>query len=550
MVLLPLLAAAIPAAAAGVIFEDGARQAGLDFVHEHGGSGRKYMVETVGSGVCFLDYDNDGDADLYLLQGAALPGFEAEGELRNALYRNDSKVGKVRFVDVTEEAGVGERSWGMGCTAGDIDGDGDLDLMVTNFGPDVLYRNNGDGKFTDITAAAGVGDPRWSSSAAFADADGDGDLDLYVVHYVDHSVENNRRCGAPVRGQVSYCNPSSYSPVPDSFYRNRGDGTFQEDPDALVPMAPGHGLGLVWSDLDRNGWPDLYVTNDGSPNFLFLNQAGKFEEMALLSGCAVNEDGMPEAGMGVEAQDFDGDGNTDLLVTHMAMETNTLYANQGNGQFVDRSQPSRLGAASIRRVGWGVAGLDYDLDGDLDLLVANGHVLDDPELHQENVPFAQKPQLLENDGHARFRDTGAEHGTVFSHAMVGRGVALADVDGDGDLDAAVTTSRGPVWLLLARGAEGTWIQLDLRQPEGNRFAVGARVTIQAGGKRQTREVRSASSYASQSALPLHAGLAGADEALVTVRWPQGGSEVFGPLEAGKRHLILKGEGKKPGKAQP
>jgi len=552
------LAVAVPPALAGVVFEDRARESGLDFVHEHGGSGRKYMVETVGSGACFFDYDNDGDPDLYLLQGAALPGFEASRDLHNALYRNDSVGGQARFVEVTASAGVGDTSWGMGCTAGDIDGDGDLDLMVTNFGPDVLFRNNGDGTFSNITQAAGVGDDRWSASAAFADADGDGDLDLYVAHYVAHSVTNNRRCGAPVQGRLSYCSPSAYEPVPDSFFRNRGDGTFQEDPDALVPMAPGHGLGVIWSDLNQDGWQDLYVANDGSPNFLFINRAGKFEEFALLSGCAVNEDGMPEAGMGLQAADFDGDGRTDLFVTHMAMETNTLYVNQGNGQFVDRSLPSRLGETSIRRVGFGIAALDYDLDGDVDLLVANGHVLDDPELHQDNVTFAQNMQLLENDGGARFRDTGTEHGAVFSTFLVGRGVALADVEGDGDLDAVVVASKGPVRLLLARGAEGTWIELDLRQPDGNRFALGAHVTIEAGKTVQTREVRSASSFLSQAALTLHAGLAGAGEAVVTVRWPQGGTERFGPLAAGKRHLLVKGEGtgkengvgKEQGKAQP
>ncbi len=526
-----------------ILFEDITEKAGIRFVHQHGGSGRKYMVETMGSGACFLDYDGDGDPDLYLVQGAALPGFEGSGPLHNVLYENrgPGRDGMVRFSPAAK-AGVEDTGWGMGCAVGDVDGDGDLDLLVTNFGSDVLYRNNGDGTFTDITRAAGVGDPRWSASAAFGDADGDGDLDLYVTHYVDLTVENNRPCGDLLDGRRSYCHPNAYSPVDDSFYRNRGDGTFVEDKDAARPRAPGNGLGVVWSDLDQDGRPDIYVANDGSPNFLFLNRGGMFEEIALLSGCAVNDDGVSEAGMGVQAEDFDGDGHTDLFVTHLGMETNTLYRNLGSGQFVDWSLPSGVGAISFRLVGFGTVALDYDLDGDLDLMVANGHILDDAPRYWSNVTYAQPLHLLENNGQGRFREVGAQHGTIFSKPLVGRGLALADVDGDGDLDAVVTTSNGPVHLLQARGATGSWIQLDLRQAGPNPFAIGAQVTIRAGALTQIREVRSASSYLSQSDGTLHAGLGDQRQAQVDVRWPGGGSETFGPLAAGKRHRIVQGGG--------
>jgi len=530
-------------AAAPVVFEDVSAAVGIRFVHENGGSGEKYMVETMGSGACFLDYDDDGDPDLYLVQGAALAGFQGATKLTNVLYRNEglSADGTVRFRDVTLQAGVGDTGWGMGCAAADIDGDADIDLLVTNFGPDKLYRNNGDGTFTDITQAAGVGDSRWSASAAFADADADGDLDLYVTHYVDHTIEANRPCST-LLGQRSYCPPGAYSPVPDSFYRNRGDGTFVEEPAAARPSRPGNGLGVIWSDLNQDQRPDIYVANDSSPNFLFVNQGGMFREDALVAGVAVNDDGRWEAGMGVEAADLNGDGLMDLFVTHLAMETNTLYLNLGNGQFADASLPSGLGPLSYRLVGFGTAALDFDLDGDLDLLVVNGHVEDTAEESFDNITYAQRPQLLENTGKGRFRDVGSAHGAIFSERLVGRGLALADVDGDGDLDAVITTSGGRARLLLASGAVGSWIELDLRQKGPNPFAIGAWVTIRSGSRTQVREVRTSSSYLSQHDRILHAGLAGARQALVEVQWPGGPRERFGPLRAGRLHRLLRGTG--------
>ena len=526
-----------------VVFKDASEAAGIRFVHEHGGSGEKYMVETMGSGACFLDYDDDGDPDLYLVQGAALAGFQGATDLTNVLYRNEglNGDGMVRFRDVTTRAGVGDPGWGMGCAAADIDGDTDIDLLVTNFGPDRLYRNEGDGTFTDITQAAGVGDSRWSASAAFADADADGDLDLYVTHYVDHTIEADRPCGT-LLGQRSYCPPGAYSPVPDSFYRNRGDGTFAEEPAAVPAGSPGNGLGVVWSDLNQDQRPDIYVANDSSPNFLFVNQGGTFREEGLIAGVAVNDDGRWEAGMGVEAADLNGDGLVDLFVTHLAMETNTFYRNLGNGQFADASLPSGLGPLSYRLVGFGTAALDFDLDGDLDLLVVNGHVEDTPEDSFDNITYAQQPQLLENTGNGRFRDTGSAHGAIFSERLVGRGLALADVDRDGDLDAVMTTSRGRARLLLASGAAGSWIELDLRQKGPNPLAVGARVTLRSGSRMQVREVRTSSSYLSQNDRILHAGLAGAREALVDVQWPGGPREMFGPLRAGRLHRLQHGTG--------
>ena len=500
------------------------------------------MVETMGSGACFLDYDDDGDDDLYLVQGAPLPGFESHTPLRNALFRNEGPGadGMVRFRDVTQASATGDGGWGMGCAVADVDGDGDVDLLVTNLGPDVLLRNDGDGSFTDVTADAGVGDPRWSASAAFADADGDGDLDLYVTRYVDFSVDNHHPCGALVEGMVSYCHPQAYEPVPDSFYRNRGDGTFELDDDLLVPGTPGNGLGLVWSDLDGDGRLDLYVANDSSPNFLFLaGDGGSFREVGLLRGVSVNEDGRSEAGMGVESADLDGDGWFDLFVTHLEMETNTLYRNLGDGRFLDRSLPSGVGRPSLRFVGFGTVALDFDLDGDLDLAVANGHILDDAERYWDNVTYAQPAHLLENDGRGRFREVGADHGDAFERSVVGRGLAAADLENDGDLDLLLTVSRGRPLLLLASGAAGSWVELDLRQAGSNHAALGSRVTFRAGEHRSPREVRSASSYLSQNTRTLHAGLGDANALSLEVRWPDGARQRHARLPTNRRYRLAR-----------
>ena len=535
------LGAVATAAADGPRFDEIASRAGIAFLHEHGGTGTKYMVETVGSGVCFLDYDGDGDADLYLVQGAAMPGFEPGRALRNALYRNEGPgpEGLPRFVEVTDKAGVGDDSWGMGCAAADIDGDADLDLLVTNFGPDVLYRNEGDGRFTDVTSAAGLGDPRWTASAAFGDADGDGSLDLYITGYVDFTIENHRACGAIAKGMVSYCHPEAYQPIADLFYRNRGDGTFRNATADLGTVRPGNGLGVLWSDLDDDGRLDIFVANDATPNFLFHNSGdGIFRETALVQGVAVNEDGNSESGMGVESADFDGDGWFDLFVTHLDTQTNTLYRNLGKGRFLDWSIPSGVAQPSLLHVGFGTAAIDFDLDADLDLIVTNGHVLDNvTETHFSTVTYPERMHLLVNDGTGRFREAGRAHGEIFEELIVGRGLAVADLEHDGDLDVAVTESRGPARLLLSSGAEGRWIQVDLEQPGPNRNAVGAKVTIGTDARLQLREVRSGSSYLSQNALTLHAGLGGGSTATLEVRWPDGAHDRFRDLPADRRYRL-------------
>jgi hypothetical protein len=410
---------------AGHPFREIQREAGLSFVHRHGGTGKKLMPESMGSGGGFLDYDNDGWQDIYLVQSGSLEGQPVDGPAGNRMFRNN---GDLSFTDVTDHAGVGDTGYGMGCTFGDYDNDGHVDIYVTNFGPNRLYHNNGDGTFTDVTERSGVGDDRSGASAAFGDYDRDGDLDLYVVNYVLYTIEGNLRCG-PV-DILAYCHPDVYDGVPALLYRNNGDGTFtdiarasgtaNESPDESK------GLGVVWLDYDDDGDPDIYVANDSTPNFLFRNNGdGTFTDVALQTGTAFNADGKTEAGMGLEARDFDGDGDLDVIVTHLEGETNTMYRNDGGGFFMDATTPTRLSMASLRKVGFGILFVDYDNDGWLDLFIANGHIIEAIERIRPGSGsyHAQANQLLRNDGRGSFTDVSAESGSHFATRRVSRGAA-------------------------------------------------------------------------------------------------------------------------------
>jgi hypothetical protein len=529
-------------------FEDATAAAGIRFRHVNGASGAKHMLETLGSGVCVFDYDGDGRLDLYFVQSGALPGFRAAGAPRPALYRN---LGGGRFADVTAEAGLmGPGRYGFGCVAGDVDGDGDRDLYVTYYGPNVLYRNDGDGTFTDVTAAAGVGNPLWGTSAALADADGDGDLDLYVANYVDFRLDSPLYCGENRPGYRTVCHPKNFDSQPDAFYRNRGDGTF-EDATARAGIVDrdGKGLGVVWGDYDDDGDQDLYVANDDTPNFLWRNRGdGTFEEVAGPAGVALSEDGVPQAGMGTDMADYDGDGRLDLFVTNLSEETNALYRNDGGGLFSDRTFVSGLGAPSLLFLGFGTFFFDPDHDGDLDLFVANGHIIDNIALYSDTITFEQPIHLYRNLGDGRFAPPSDAYGEPFRRSYVGRGAVPFDFDDDGDEDVLMTQNDRPAVLLRAAGPPiGRWVTITLAGRPPNRDAVGARVIVEAGGRRQIRYARTAFSYLSQGDPRLHFGLGAAGTVgRVLVRWPGAGApeEEFTGMAVNGFVTLREGEGRR------
>ncbi|MEE8463729.1 MAG: VCBS repeat-containing protein, partial [Gammaproteobacteria bacterium] len=412
---------------------------GLDFVHFNGMSGELYYAEMMGSGAALFDYDNDGDLDIYLVQGAMLGAdkkisaatFPPQHELplTDRLYRNDSGDGgsdRLRFTDVTKQAGIFAPAYGMGVATGDFDNDGYVDLYISNFGPNQLLRNNGDGTFSDVTAAAGVGDPAWSVSSSFVDYDGDGLLDIYVGNYVDYTIAGNKPCRSTTSAR-DYCSPKVYRPQNDTLYRNLGDGRFADVSRAAgIHAISGGALGVVAADFNGDLAIDIYVANDGVPNQLWINDGeGRFHDEAYLSGVAVNMDGAPEASMGVAAADFDGDGDLDLLMTHLARETNTLYVNDGGGWFEDRTATAGLAGASFAYTGFGTVWFDYDNDGWLDLFVANGAVTRKQELVDRGDPYplGQANQLFVNLGNARFKLFELADDPVFDVAEISRGVA-------------------------------------------------------------------------------------------------------------------------------
>ncbi len=516
------------AAAGGELrFEEISSRVGVDFVHADGRSGEKYYVETTASGAGWIDFDGDGDQDLYLLNGAPAPGqAAASGPWRNALYENRGD----RFVDVTDAAGVGDTAFGMGLCAGDVDADGRLDFLVTNFGPDRLYLNRGDGRFEDVASKAGVAGDAWSSSCAFGDLDGDGDLDLYVTHYVDFSYEDNPLCGDAQRDLRYYCRPTEFSGVADSLFVNRGDGTFSEE-GVSRGVARGRsekGLGVLLHDLDRDGDLDIYVANDGEMNRLYANDGtGRFGDEGLSSGAGFNANGYPEAGMGVDAGDVDGDGLWDLVLTHFSMETNTLYRGRGGLRFDDVTERTGLAIPSFRSVGWGLRLFDADNDGDLDLAVANGHMQEGIEELEPGLAYPQPNQLYENVGDGRFRDVTEGAGPGWLGVKVSRGLAVADWNDDGRLDLLISNTNGRPDLLENRSSsDGHWLGLVLEGPAENPFAFGATAELSAGGKRQLRHVRSGGGFQSQSDLRLHFGLGGhVGEVTVRITWPDGEVQV-------------------------
>lgn len=520
---------------AGPRFVDVSDAAGLDFVHDRGALGEKWVPETMTAGAAVLDADGDGHMDLYLVQSGPLFG-DRSGAPGNRLFRNR---GDGAFEDVTAAAGVGDTGYGQGAVAADYDGDGDVDLYVLNYGVNVLYRNEGGGVFTDVTATAGVGDPHWSTSATFLDADGDGDLDLYVVNYVAFSLATHRVCGDPSRGLVSYCHPDVYPSEPDAFYRNRGNGVFEEATAAAgIDDRDGKGLGVVAADLDNDGDTDLYVANDSTPNFLWRNRGDStFEEVGLYLGAALEDAGRTQAGMGVDAGDVDGDGWLDLVVTNLSMEDNALYLGGPQG-YRYGTGPAGLYVPSLPVLGFGCRLVDLDHDRDLDLVVANGDVVDLIAELRAGASWAQPDQVFLNDGRGRFALEPAAATGDLATPLVSRALATVDVDNDGRLDLLVTHNGDRARLYANRGATGHWIGLSLVGPPGNAQGIGARVRVTASGRTTFDEVRAGSSYASSSDPRLVFGLGDAATIdLVEVRWSDGLVSRHEGLAAGRYHRL-------------
>ena len=534
-----------PTPSTNVRFEDVAPSSGLHFTHYNAATDEKFMVETMGSGGGFFDYDSDGDVDVYLVNGAPLPGSKPTAKPpSNALFRNDAG----QFLDVTRASGLGHEGYGVGLAAADIDNDGDLDLYVTNFGDNVLYRNNGDGTFTDVTASAGVAAGAWSTSAAFGDADGDGFVDLFVCRYVNFSLKNHKFCGDLARGIKAYCHPDVYDPLPSLLFKNNGDGTFMDvTRDAGVFVAgEGKSLGVVWGDYDNDGDADLYVANDSRRNFLFRNGGGgNFEDVTLLAGVGYSEDGATQAGMGTDMADYDGDGWLDIIVTNLDFEYNALYRGDASEIFVDQSFNSGIAEPSLNYVGFGTFFFDFDNDADLDLFVANGHIIDNVHRFKDTTTYAERNFLFQNLGDGTFREVARSLGAALQEEDVARGAAPGDYDLDGDEDILLTRVGQSVRLLQNLGGnENGWIALRLVGRRSNRDGIGARVTVEVSGRRYFKEVKAGRSYLSQGALEVLFGLGEQASARhVEIRWPSGLVTKLGEIPSGSRWTVVEGLGR-------
>jgi enediyne biosynthesis protein E4 len=545
-------------------------------------SGKLYYAEIIGSGVALFDYDNDGDLDVFFVQGKMLgtgtpvfapPGGALEGRLfRNDLAVNADGTRTLRFTDVTESSGIRATGYGMGVAAGDFDNDGCVDLYLTNLGPNQLWRNNCDGTFTDVTKRSGTGDPpplpsqaggssgaiapklrakadpSWSVSAAFVDVDRDGWLDLFVGNYLSYTIESNTSCFTP-SGRPDYCSPNVYRAQPSRLYHNNRDGTFT-DVTAAAGMARefGPALGVATTDVNGDGWPDIYVANDGQPNQLWINQRdGTFRNTGVLSGTAMNAHGKPKAGMGVDAGDFDNDGDEDLFVANLRGEGNDLYVNDGAGLFEEQSGRSGLGAASQPYTGFGAKWIDVDNDGWLDALIVNGAVQTLEALRQANDPFPlHQPKLLfRNGGNGRFEDVTSRAGAALQLSDVSRGAAFGDVDNDGDIDLVVANNSGKARLLINEiGQRNHWVGLRLVGKQ-KRDALGARAAItREDGLTIWRRARSDGSYASANDPRVVAGLGASSKPVrVRVTWPGGATEEWDNVAVDRYTTLNEGAAK-------
>ncbi len=536
-------------------FREAAKASGLDFSQFAGATGEYLFPEIMGPGVALLDYDDDGDLDVFLLQGEFLqPDRQVADSLvappqhnwpGHRLFRNALvPKGEPRFTDVTAETGL-RGGYGMGTAAGDLDNDGDADLVVTHYGDDLVYLNRGDGTFAEPVTLTSA--QPWSTSAALLDYDLDGDLDIFIAKYVDYRVTLNRRCTTP-SGEPDYCGPQVFRSLPDALWRNDGAGVFTDvSAESGIGSAKGAGLGVTVADLNGDGYPDLYVANDREANHLWINQGnGRFDERGLMSGSAYNMDGQAEASMGVTAGDLDNDGDEDLFMTHLASESNTLYVNDGKGNFFDQTGRFGLAGESLPYTGFGARWADLDNDGLLDLFIANGAVqFEASQLGLSPFPYAQRNQLFHNLGGSRFQEIGPESDPTLALEEVSRGAAFGDIDNDGDIDILVTNTNGPVRLLLNEiGNKNHWLSVRLQGTESNRDGAGARVALLRPGQPPLwRRAHTDGSYLSANDPRVHFGLGSASSVdAIGVVWPSGRQELWRGIEANRELDLREGSG--------
>jgi hypothetical protein len=532
-------------AASAITFRDVTQQSGIRFTHNNGAFGKKFLPETLGSGVAFIDYDNDGWPDIFLVNGMDWPGHQQKHTTLKLYHNNHDGT----FTDVTHKAGLDVEMYGMGVAVGDYDNDGFADIFVTALGQSRLFRNNGNLTFTDVTLRAGLSGPReLSTSAAWVDYDKDGRLDLVVGNYVQWTQETDLYCTLDGKSK-SYCTPESYKGTAVRLWHNRGDGTFED-----VTQKAGLGeptsktMGIALLDYDNDGWPDLLFSNDTQPNKLYRNNGnGTFSEKGVIAGVAFSEDGVARAGMGADAADYDHSGHPSLMITNFSNQMLSLYHNEGKGLFVDEAPQSAIGRATLLTLGFGCFFFDYDLDGWPDIFIANGHI--DPEIQkvQANVKYAMPPHLFRNLGNGKFEEVTASMGAAFITPRVGRGAAYADINNDGRPDLLLSTNGGPVYLFRNDTQGGASANRSLRirlvGTKSNRDGIGAVVRLIASGETQTQMLRSGSSYLSSSELILTFGLAQHDKAdTIEIRWPSGQIDHLSNVQAGRTITATEGKG--------
>ncbi len=528
-------------------FSEMLESSGVSYRNVSGEPEKRFILSSLGSGAGLFDYDEDGDLDLYLINGAILDGVRVIPAGTNRLYRNE---GGWSFRDVTEESGAGDSGWGLGCAVGDYDNDGWSDLYVSNVGANVLLRNQGDGTFRDVSGEAGVGHDGWGTSSAFFDADHDGDLDLYVANYMDPDPSKLPLPGTLPTcrwfGLEVFCGPRGLNAAPDVYYRNEGNGSFSDATEEFgFDVGSAYGLGVVAGDYDSDGDVDLYVANDSVPNFLFRNNGdGHFADVGLLSGAAYNASGQAEAGMGVDLVDLDGDGQLEIFVTNFANETNTFYSNRG-GIFLDATSETNLEMLSLSWLGWATRFADWDNDGDDDLFVANGHVypqIEDAARAESTPGYRQQNQIFINQGRGEFAEATFSPGDGMRAIASSRGGAFGDIDNDGDIDAVILNiDDTPSLLRNDTAAQGRWIGLRLVGTSGNREGIGARVVLTRGSQRQIKEVHPSGSFLSSSDSRLYFGMGVSEVAdSIRIRWPNGLEQQLDGVSSNQLLLVVEG----------